>query len=153
MSIRIDLPNLAELDAKLKALPDNVQKRIGSRALKNAALNCAQVAKANCPRKSGQLLASITIRKKRSRRYKGACYSVRCGAGMFKGDTFYGGFLEYGYLHGSRKLGPMRKFIPAKPFLRPAFDATRSSNIAMIQKNVAEGIDKYMAKKGIPQGT
>lgn len=105
------LADVRELDRKLKQLPDKVRKTGGRKATRAAAKIVLEDAKRLVPYDTGLLESSLKVRaRKRSRKNKNTVgHAVVTGEGFFKGETFYGGFLELGTKH-----------IDADPYLRPA---------------------------------
>lgn len=98
-----------ELDAKLSTLEKKVQKKVAKKSMRKAAKEIIlPEAKNRVPVDSGALEESLVVRSlKRSRSRIGV--EVRTKEGFFKGDEFYGGFIEFGT--ATQK---------AQPFLRPA---------------------------------
>lgn len=81
-------------------------------------------AKRLAPYESGQLEGHITIRAmRRSRKRFG--YRVTCGE--FEGDTFYGGFLEWGWKTGKRGSANRRQVLGEHFMLRAATNTQRQA--------------------------
>lgn len=90
------LTGAIELRAKLKEIDTKVSKTYLRQALRAGAKVIQQACLQAAPVKTGQTKRAIKVRAaKRSR--KGITMMVSIGKGMFTGDTFYAGFLEYGY--------------------------------------------------------
>ncbi len=111
------------LDRLLKGLPLMVQKKVSRQATRKAAKEIVlPEAKARVPVNTGDLEDSLSVRAvKRSRSRFG--HQVQAGEGAFKGDTWYGGPLEFGTKERKHKSGKSTGRIdPAKNFayLRPA---------------------------------
>lgn len=134
----ISIEGLAELDAQLAQFEPTVRRRLASKALREGARLIRDRARKNCPVKTGTLRDSIRVR---TGRVKAGQRLVRVlvttGAGLFKGETFYGGFIEFGTSHA-----------PAYPFIRPAFDAEAPFAVHRIATALGRGIDKMLASKG-----
>ena len=87
-----------QLDAFFRTFPMKVQKKVVRKPLRDGAKIINDAAKTIAPVQSGQLRRALKVRAaKRSRRNKNVV-TVRpqIGEGDFKGDTFYGAFVEYG---------------------------------------------------------
>jgi len=125
IGLSITLEGAAALEKKLNLLDAKVSRKIVSRALRAGAKVILDKAKQLAPRgKSGKLYKSLKVRA--GKRKKGVIrFVVQTKDGDFKGETFYGAFIEFGHKAGSRKLGNSRKSIPAKPYLGPAFDSKK----------------------------
>lgn len=100
-----------ELDRRLRSLPPKVLKKLARRAVRPAAKEVLARAIDEVPVDTGDLEDSLKVRAlKRSRKNKDKVGSrVVTGEGFFKGDQYYGGFVEF----GTSKMA-------ARPFLRPA---------------------------------
>lgn len=87
---------VAAVDAKLKGLPLAAQKKLSRKATRQSAKDIVlPAAKDNAPVDSGDLEESLTVRAlKRSRTKFG--HMVTTGEGFWKGEQFYGAFLEFG---------------------------------------------------------
>lgn len=92
------ISDIAELDRKLAELPKKLRNKGATKATRAAAKIVLVDAKQLVPHDTGALEASIKVRaRKRSRRNKGTVgHSVTTSEGLFKGDEFYGGFVELG---------------------------------------------------------
>lgn len=93
----------AELDASMKVLPRNLQRKLFRQATRKAAKDVVlpdaqrrvSVQQTHKGKKGGTLRRSLTVRAiRRSRRYIG--HEVVTKGGVFRGDTFYGGMIEFG---------------------------------------------------------
>jgi HK97 gp10 family phage protein len=136
----LSIDGLQPLLKKLDALGPKLAGKIGRRALREGAKIFQQQAKANAPVKDGLLKGSIRVRAgKRSR--TGISYLVQTGEGFFKGETFYGAFVELGHKAGSRKLGDDRAKVEARPFLRPAFDQKKAAAQRAVERRLKQGIE------------
>ena len=120
--VTIQLVGDKELLAKLERLDRKDSRRAISRATRAAAKRIQPVAKRLAPKRTGALRRAIRVRAadkklKRAlrlpaRKYIGAV--CRIGKGFFKGETFYGGFVEWGWkTRGGR-------VIPGKLFMQRA---------------------------------
>lgn len=120
-----------ELDAILDQVEPRMAKRLQREELKKAAKQIIlPEAQARVPVDSGQLEESLVARAlPRSRTRYG--YEVRTRDGFFKGDEFYGGFIEFGTKHQE-----------ADPFLRPAGYGNEQRIRTMVVGGVKQAIKK-----------
>ena len=113
----VSVTGLKELDRKMRALEPAMQKKIIRKAARRAAKPVLDRARAFAPRRSGALERSLKIRAlRRSRRRTAIGVQVSTDKGWFKGDEFYGAFVELGTKH-----------IEAKKYLRDARDQSRGA--------------------------
>lgn len=129
--------NLGEIDAVFSELNKGLQNRVLSYATREAARPVLAKAKSLVPVRTGNLRRSLAIRAmKRTRRRKyirGVLVTTRDG--MFKGEQFYGGFVEFG-----------TKRARAKPFLRPAVDAEAGRARLIFRHAIQEGLSREAAR-------
>ena len=108
-------------------MPESLQKKALRKATREVAKLVLDTAKAYAPHRTGNLEASLRVRAmKRSRKNKHTVgNSVQTKEGMFQGDEFYGGFLEFGTEERTTKTGKSTGKIDDKEFwfLRPALYA------------------------------
>ena len=102
---------IKEVDAQLKKFPGTVQKKLTRKAMRKAAKHVVTAAKAMAPKDSGRLGQSIKVRGLKRSRKTAHIVGVRIvtGKDLFKGEYYYGGFVEYG-----------TRYQPARSFLRRA---------------------------------
>jgi HK97 gp10 family phage protein len=126
-----------ELQRALQQLESKTRARFARQGMRKGMKLVLAEARAKAPVRTGRLKKSLRI--KAAKRRKKATISIRlaAGEGDFKGDTFYGSFLEYGYhatpryplqafgekiwVSGKRGSTPT-KWMPPRPFMRPALD-------------------------------
>jgi HK97 gp10 family phage protein len=108
---RISIEGGRELDRALKKLPRALARKIIRQSLREAARPIVEEAKSRAPVLTGQMRDSLRVRAGKRRKGQ-ASMAVQTKDGDYAGDTFYAAFYEYGT---SRQ--------PARPFMRPAFDA------------------------------
>jgi len=101
--VDITLIGEKELQRKFKGLPGKLQRKIVRAAMKKAIEPVLQDAQSKAPVLTGKLKASLKVMS--SNKYGKITTSVVTGEGFFKGDQFYGAFVELGTKHQ-----------PAKPF-------------------------------------
>jgi len=118
--ITMTLKGDKELQKQLLALSPKIQKKLYRSSMRKAMKPVLSAAKNNVPVFSGALKGSLKIRSAKRKRGR-IRIEVRTTDGFFKGDEFYGGFMEL----GTSKL-------PARPFLRPALQEKESIVIATL---------------------
>lgn len=132
---------LDELSKKLKEMPVKLARN-GLRAAVNAGAEVIRKdAMTRVPVLTGRLKKALykkQIREKSSASQQTFFVGVRNGKKYKKADkdAYYWRFLEF----GTSKL-------PAKPFLRPAFDSKKNQAVTEIAKKLKERIDKYASEK------
>lgn len=127
-----------KLNRKLKKLGGKEAKKIVRKAMRPALKPVMRAARRNAPKDTGLLRKSIKVRSgKRSR--AGISMRVTSGdkTGNFSGDTYYGGFHEFGTSRG----------IKAKHFMKNAADQKKRSAIKIYRAKIAQGI-KELASGG-----
>jgi HK97 gp10 family phage protein len=127
------------LAAKLRKLPNKISNKIQRKGLRAGAKLIQRAAKKLAPKDTGLLRSSLRVRAGKPRKGKVAV-RVMTGEGDYKGETFYGSFLEYGHRLGHRKLGSQRKMIPAKPYMKPAFEQNKDAAVKAVRQAIREGI-------------
>lgn len=148
-----------KLRKKLFALGPRIAKKVLRESIRPAAKLIQADAKSNVAVDTGALRKSIKVRAlKRSRSRVGMTVTTNSTDNMFKGKTFYGGFLEYGHRHGKRtneikraqkKKAPaadLRPLVPARPFMKPAFDSNRDRAGQMIIANIRAGVEREASR-------
>lgn len=138
-----------ELDAKLNALGRKVGKRIARRAIRVPAERVRNRAKLNLARvtteRTGNLDQSIGLKFIENKGVATYIVGPRI-SGRFKG--FHGHLIEFGTR--PRVQGTFGRFVGAikpRPFLRPAFDSLRQSNLTLMKRILKEGIEREARKK------
>jgi len=135
MYMDIKIEGAKELEKKLLSFEPKLGRKIIRQALRAGAKVIHTAAKANVPVDTGALKQSLKVKAMRKRRHS---YGVMVATsdGWFKGDEFYGAFLEF----GTSKM-------PAKPFVRPAFDAEKDNAEKIIKNQLQQGIEQVGAAK------
>lgn len=124
MRTRMQVKGLVELKKNLEKVGRNVTDVMDDAIMAGAAV-IEKAAKAKAPVKFGRLRRSITAEIK-SKSY--TFVTVRVGPGK---EGFYGRFVELG-----------TKKMPAKPFLRPAFDENVQEARKEIRKVIKEAVKR-----------
>jgi HK97 gp10 family phage protein len=141
----LTITGLDKLDAKLKQLGSDVARKIVVDALKAGAAPILAAAKSNVNDNSGLLSSSLKIETIVSPSKGFAIARVGTKEGDYKGETFYGAFLEWGHKRGKRpgKSQPdSRETVAPKPFLRPAFDENKDAALSLITETLKAGIEQ-----------
>ncbi len=132
----LQIKGLKELDARLKKLPDVVQRRILGAATAAAARVVQKSAKSQAPAKTGRLKKNIVVRTKRTRTGTVSRVTLRTkGKGTDPKNAYYGRFVEFG-----------TKKQAARPFLRPAFDSNVNQAIQTMRKKIAQRLEAEARK-------
>ncbi len=136
-------------DKQLNRLLRDLAGKDGKAAVRKAARPALRPtlaeAKRIAPRDTGELEESLKIRAlKRSRSRVGA--RVQTAKGSFQGQTFYGGFQEWGWKTGRRGSGN-RTHVPGEHFLKRAAEATRHRAIAIYRKILRQEILKRAKRR------
>lgn len=129
-----------ELQAALRELDEKVAKRIARAALKAGAMPMLHAARSKAPIDTGLTVESLKIATGNRKGKLSA--RVQTKSGDYKGKTFYASFVEYGHYQGSRKLGNARKWIEARPFMRPAFDENKERSVGIVTDALRAGLLK-----------
>jgi HK97 gp10 family phage protein len=145
---RVKLEGLEELKANLEALGKEVATKVGIRATREAAKAVAEAVRAYAPigtqstvrtrrRRDGtiaiadygRLRDNIRVRRARARKETTITFNVTTG------NAFWGKFLEFGTVH-----------MPARPWMRPAFDASAAAALNITFVELKKGIDREVKK-------
>lgn len=170
------ITGFAELQAKLNALPDRLQKRVLSKAVRAAALVVRDTAKTLAPIRTGELRRDVVVRSSRkNRKTADVQFIVGVEHGAIRpvvdnrvtvknkygklvkrratarekrgGDPFYFRFQELGFRAvGTRRRGQGRK-IAGKRFLTNALPLAQDRAIAKMREVLAQGIQSGEATK------
>ena len=130
--IDTDVIGVEETIAALRALPVEMQKsvvrhavRAGASVLLREEALLVPIGAGTPQRPGGTLLRSLTVFPLRQGKRRTVVF---VGAGP---EGFYGRFLEFG-----------TRFMPARPWLRPALHAAFAPVLQAAQSEISEGIDK-----------
>lgn len=151
------IEGLDQVLATMAALPDSITKNVAAFAMRKGANVIAKEARSRAPVRTGHLQSRIAVRKRKKRGPGvGVAYSVGILGGASakyantrsnrrkglvgktyqKQDTaFYWRFLEF----GTEKM-------PARPFLRPAFEAAGEAAITAITEGFRTGLARAVTK-------
>lgn len=131
MAVSGTISGLEPLLKKLKTLEPKIAKKVLRQSLRAGAKIIQTAAKAKAPVKSGQLRKAIKVRAQKRTRRGTIGVNVSVGEKDFAGEVFYGSFIEF----GSSKM-------PARPFMKPAFQENKAAALQVIQDGIAAGIEE-----------
>lgn len=143
--VTVDVKGLAELQENIKKLG----AELATKGIKQSVAAGAKVIKTqtilNAPVDTGTLKRAILVKgvkEKQTPTFFQYIVGVRRGRNKkTKEDAFYWWFVENGHIDRSGK------HIPAKPFLRPAFETKKYEAITAIKENLLKFIDKVGNRK------
>lgn len=145
------------LERKLKTLPTRVRNKVVRTALREGAKIVQHATKELAPVRTGLLKKSIKVRAAKRKRGRIAI-NVQMGAGDYKGETFYGAFIEYGHRLGKRTNGikraqkkkqainDPRPFIEGQHFMETAFNNTSATAARTIEQSIKRGTEAEASK-------
>jgi HK97 gp10 family phage protein len=128
----IKLTGFAELEAKLKRIGPRAARKVGAKAIREAAKPIIDKAKALVPVRTGKLEDSITYVATRARGNQQLSGKV----GFKTPASRYAHFVEYGTAHNS-----------PQPFMRPAIDSQAENSIAIMGKVMWDGVAAEAKKR------
>lgn len=133
MQVVLNIEGAKELEKKLLSFEPKLGKKIIRQALRSGAKLILAEAKANVPVDTGALRDSLKVRAMRKRKHRYGVM-VQTSEGWFKGEQFYGAFVEF----GTDKMA-------AQPFVRPAFDSEKEAAEKTIVDGIRQGIEQVGA--------
>jgi HK97 gp10 family phage protein len=153
--MEVKVEGLEELTEVLKrTLPDHIQTKALHPALAKAARPIIQQARQNAPVETGRLRRAIySFRDRASTRVKAIrLISVRSSRKFGDKSAFYWKFVEFGRaaVTSNKTMGTPKKgffgksvkAIPARPFLRPAFEAKKLEALDVFKNSLGPEIQK-----------
>lgn len=142
---------------KFKLLQYGEMDKILTAALRKAAVPIRAELRRIAPKDTGTLQASIKIGKvtrgKTNKDTGTRSFSIAITAGkgnstdMFKGDTYYLGFLEFGTNVRYHKSGKSVGRVAAKNFMQQAFNYAEDEAAAILETEISDGIDRIIANR------
>jgi len=160
----IGISGLTELRQTLLKLPESVQGKASQSALAKAAAPIVRMARSLAPRRAerglvgplpGRQDAQPGLLKKsiRAFRNRGSTKTYESRFIGVRGKAWYWRFIEFGrgVVTSAKSLGTQAtgffgkvvRAVPARPFLRPAFEALKLQAIEIYQKSIAPEVEKY----------
>jgi len=97
IKVQVSLAGDVETLELLRTLPAKLVKGALRKSLRESAKTVLRGAKFRAPRKSGLLIKTLKVRAFKRTRKAVVGFTVGTAAGDYKGQTFYGGFQEYGW--------------------------------------------------------
>lgn len=140
METKLELQGFDELESVLVTLPQSTAKSVARRVMKRALVPMAEAMKSNAPRGLGDLIASIGIGTRLSRRQ----------ARMARGDRREGEVTVYvgaGALAQATQTEFGNEHMPAQPWARPAFDQTWQRVMRLLASGMSEELRKVVARR------
>lgn len=139
----VTITGVERLDKALAELEPKAAKKIETKALREAARPVLAAAKDEAPTESGKLQREIKIRgMKRSRRNHGTVgVRVVTGEEFYRGEVFYGAFINFGRKTGTRHSEVRRKVDP-DPFMNRAYEKNKTTVPAIFADSVARIIEE-----------
>lgn len=153
MAMRRAIYGLEPLLEKLRRLEEGQSRAIAAQAMHAAAEPVLERAKELAPvmdealkghAPPGTLRDSLVIKDK-TRGKRRISSSVETKAGNYKGEEYYGAFVELGHKQGRRpKSGESdaRAEVEPHPYLEPAFDETVDRSLSIVKQTVASELAK-----------
>lgn len=142
----LNVAGLQETKQALEALGIKTEKKIIRKGLRAGAKIVQAACQSEAPKLTGFMASKIKVRSGKAGKGKLAV-TVGVGAKDFKGDAFYGAFVEYGHRVGSRRLGDKRKLVPANNFLERGAQASAQSAIDAATQVWNDEIQKAAGEK------
>lgn len=143
LSVKFSKAQLRSIEKAISKLGDSkTANQIVSKAARvSAKLHLLPQSKASTPVQSGALRKSTKIRAIK-RKKNSAGVSVGYADKDFTGDVFYGGFIEYGFRVGDRKLGNSRTQVKGQGNLRKVAQANGAKAAEYAAKLIADAMEK-----------
>lgn len=153
--VEVQVEGLKELrEALLTTLLPEMQGKALQIALRQAARPMLREARRLAPVATGRMRRAIYITKRRNgtNERQGVIIGVKSGARYKKGgtDAYYWKWVEFGHLSSRTKIARRARaagttgarFIPARPFMRPAFEGKKYVAISTFKDKMREAITK-----------
>jgi len=160
VALDLQITGLKEIEEVFKQLPQAVNKRIVTKALTKASQPVKEAAKSIVRKDDGGLAESIVVstrlfrKQKKFGSFKVGDITIYVGPSFPKGS--HGILVEFGTKARVQKTtGRSTGTMPSIPFMRPAWDSTKSRVIAAIHKELWESMVKVVRslRKRAEKGT
>lgn len=145
----LTVQNAGPLVERFKRLASDEMAKVLGDALRAAAKPVRAATRSMAPTASGALAASIKIgRVTKGRASTGGIgllkidVSAGKGSGMFSGDTYYLGFVEFGTKPRFHKSGKSVGQVAPRSFMQQAFNATQAEASQIMEREIIAGIDR-----------
>jgi HK97 gp10 family phage protein len=136
-----------ELRRKLLTIDKKVAKQISSQALRAGAKVMLDATRRITPVISGTLKRSLKVRAGKRKKDR-VSFQVQTRDGDYKGETFYGAFVNFGHRVGKRKarrnsrtFNDTRKEVPANPFMARGFELSKNAALSKVTDVLKSGIE------------
>jgi HK97 gp10 family phage protein len=124
------ITGVKEIQRAYRELPKRVANKVVRQAVRKALKPMQAKVKELSPKgETGRLARAPKVRARKKVRRGIIALNVQIGEGDFKGETFYGGFQNFG-----------TKKIKAKGYIEAAFEATKDAAAQQVSSEVAAGI-------------
>lgn len=144
--MKISVTGVKEIDQVLRGLPKQLNHRVLGQAHAAAAKPLIDKAKVMTPKRTGGLQKSIGA-VKLSQRKATIVGEVHAGPRRGKSQKGYHGHLvEYGTKKRTNKRGANRGVMPSKPFMEPAFQATKGQIEGLIGQEIGKKLVAFMTR-------
>lgn len=150
IKVKMRLEGADELIAALRALPDALTRKVVEQALVKVGEPIAADASARAPRRKGKLAKSIKVGTKLTKSQKRG-RAMQGMAEAFIGTSARGPGVLQEFGTGPRRQKKTGRFTgqsPAKPFLRPAWEAGKQAALDGIGEALWQEIEKAAAHLG-----
>lgn len=148
--MKIKVEGLKDLEAGLKSLSQRTAKETAERAMVKALQPVADAARAAAPRSAAapHLADSIGVSKKlKDSQKRGAEKPSDTRRIMYVGALMpHAHLIEFGTVERFHKSGKSVGRMPARPFMRPAFDANVDAVLAAMTEHLRIEIDKSIKR-------
>lgn len=146
MNTTIQLTGVKEIDSVLKGLPDQINHRVLQAAHADAAKPLVDRAKTLAPNgRTFNLEKSIGVVKSSfSRAESLGEITIGPRRGSYKGNVAH--LLEYGTRGRYTKSGAYRGKVTAKPFMAPAWEATKETVLGRIVDSISTKLFAFMKR-------
>ena len=163
--IDVEVKGLRERQRAMLELPEQIQGRVTQQALAAAAQPIVESARLRAPERTGRLAKAIYSRRSRKSTPNMQIRDITVRSGKKQAqrdaDAYYWKFIEFGRAAIEAKPGRLLKFtaadgstvytrsakaIPARPFLRPAFEVQKTTALKILQQRLRKGIDRAVLK-------
>lgn len=139
MADQVQVKGLRELQVAMRDLPQKLRRRTIQKALRDAAMPMRQDARAKVPKDTGTVRRNIVVQRSKKFNGRNGVFGVVMRVRKInkrmrakgQGDPFYWTFVEF----GTSKM-------PARPFMRPAFEANKQKALEIIRLQIRAGIDQ-----------
>ena len=140
---RLTVQGLRILEFKLSKLAPRVAKKAIKKGTRVGSKMVTAKTKQLAPVERGQVRRAMKTRVLKSRRRSVLGTITTIGKGFFKGGTFYGAFVEFGYKRGKRGK-PNRKEIPGQHFIERAVESVGRRATKTAAESIAKEIENAL---------